>query len=221
MHDARERNLRRLFTSACALLLTWELWVGFTAPDVVAAASVNCDLGVWAMRFLIVTLALSPLSRWTRRPALKRWRRPLGLAAFAFTMAHAIHYVIYAHIWPDHLYILLIRPYLLVGVLATVLLLTLAATSTNKMVQRLSPKGWRRLHTIVYLALPLCMAHGLMAFWDPYGEAALHLVACIGLALARWGQGWAATGARWARTGVGVAATILRPTRRRLSTMGE
>ena len=194
-----ERLSRRLFAVLAAALLAVLLWKGLTGDGVVTAARVNCDLGVWSMRFLIATLTLSPLSRWTRRPSLKRWRRPFGLASFAFAMGHAIHYLIYAQVWPAHLHFLVVKPYLFVGCIATIMLATMAATSTNGMVRRLSPKVWRRLHTIVYLALPLSMIHGLLGFWDPYGEATVHMVACVLLAVVRWGPGWYGGAVRLAR----------------------
>lgn len=182
--------LRRLFVAAASGLLMALMWRGLSGEGVVTGSEVNCELGVWSMRFLIATLAISPISRWSRRPVLKRWRRPLGLASFAFAMGHAVQYLIYAQVWPDHLHFLIIRPYLFIGSIATVLLAMLAATSSNAMVRLLSPKVWKRLHAIVYVALPLSMIHGLLGFWDPRGEASLHILAGIILAVVRWGGAW-------------------------------
>jgi sulfoxide reductase heme-binding subunit YedZ len=183
----RSRWLRGAFALAVAALLGTLMWRGLSGAGVVTNAGINCALGVWSMRLLIATLAVSPISRWTRRPGLRLWRRPLGLASFAFAVGHAVQYVIYAQVWPSHLHFLVVKPYLFVGSVATVLLALLAATSTNAMVRRLSPRVWKRLHLAVYVALPLSLVHGLLGFWDPRGEASLHIAACVVLALARWG----------------------------------
>ena len=123
-------------------------------------------------------------------PALKRWRRLFGLAAFAFAAGHAFHYLIYAHIWPFSMHLLIVRPYLLIGVIAMVLLTTLAATSTDKMVRKLSPRAWRRLHTAIYLIVPLSVLHELMAYGEVIGEAGLYTLMIPVLALVRWTPQW-------------------------------
>ncbi len=191
IYGPRELWLRRAFMAGCTVLLAELMWQGLSV-DFIAGRDFSIALGLWSMRFLMITAAISPLSRLLRLPSLKRWRRPLGLAAFAFAMGHAIHYLVYAHIWPSALHLLIVRPYLLIGCIATVLLLVLAATSTDRMVRRLSPKSWRRLHTAIYLIVPLSVLHEVMAYGELLGEAGLYCVLTPLLALERWFPGPAA-----------------------------
>ncbi len=188
IYSVRELWLRRAFIAACTVLLVQLMWQGLSV-DFIAGRDFSIALGLWSMRFLMITAAISPLSRLLRLPSLKRWRRLLGLAAFAFAVGHALHYVIYAHIWPSSMHLLIVRPYLLVGCIATVLLLLLAATSTDKMVRRLSPKLWRRLHAAIYLIVPLSVLHEVMAYGELLGEAGLYCVLTPLLALERWRPG--------------------------------
>ena len=188
IYGPRELWLRRAFIAVCAVLLAELMWQGLSV-DFIAGRDFSIALGLWSMRFLMITVVISPVSRLLRRPSLKRWRRLLGLAAFAFAIGHAIHYVIYANIWPSSLHILILRPYLLVGCIATVLLLVLAATSTDNMVRRLSPRAWRRLHTAIYLIVPLSVLHEVMAYGELLGEAGLYCVLTPLLALERWFPG--------------------------------
>jgi sulfoxide reductase heme-binding subunit YedZ len=119
--------------------------------------------GDWTLRFLLITLAVTPLRRLTGWNAVIRVRRMLGLFAFFYAALHIISYV-----WLDQLFMwdLIIedvykRPYITVGVTAFMLLLPLALTSTNGMVRRLGGKRWQRLHQLVYVIAILGVVH----FW--------------------------------------------------------
>ena len=121
--------------------------------------------GGWALRFLIASLAVTPLLRLTGWGWLVRERRFLGLAAFAWTVIHLSVYTVvdwffdWSEIWKDirkHLYITL-------GMLAFVLLVPLALTSTQRAIRRLGGARWRSLHRLAYVAVLLGCLHYVWA----------------------------------------------------------
>lgn len=121
------------------------------------------NTGDWALYFLCITLAVTPLRKLTRWNWLVRLRRMLGLYAFFYV---ALHFTIF--FWLDHFFDvqemwadIVKRPFITVGVLAFVLLIPLAITSTNGMVRRLGGKRWQWLHRLTYVIVPL----GVLHFW--------------------------------------------------------
>lgn len=110
--------------------------------------------GEWTLRLLIVTLAITPLRHLTGWVWLTRLRRMVGLFAFFYLMLHFATYAVLdasldiAYIIED----VADRLYITAGFAALVMLVPLAATSTNAMVRRMGPVRWRRLHRIVYAA---------------------------------------------------------------------
>lgn len=107
--------------------------------------------GVWGLNFLLITLAVTPLRRLTGWGWLLRFRRMLGLFAFFYVL---MHFLIYAGL--DQRFDLraiiedvVERPYITVGFTALLLLIPLAATSTNAMMRRLG-RRWKQLHRLVY-----------------------------------------------------------------------
>ena len=110
--------------------------------------------GEWTLRLLLVTLAITPLRHLTGWVWLTRMRRMLGLFAFFYLMLHFATYAVLdasldlAYVIED----VADRLYITVGFAAFVMLVPLAATSTNAMVRRLGPLRWRRLHRLVYAA---------------------------------------------------------------------
>ena len=120
-------------------------------------------LGVWALRFLILTLAITPLRRLGLANWL-RWRRALGLLAFYYAVLHLTVYSVLDQgldlgaIWAD----IVKRPYITVGMLAFTLLVPLALTSNAPMIRRLGGAAWQRLHRLVYLAATAAVVHFIM-----------------------------------------------------------
>ena len=110
--------------------------------------------GEWTLRLLLATLAVTPLRHLTGWVWLTRLRRMLGLFAFFYLMLHFTTYAVLdasldlAYVIED----VADRLYITAGFAAFVMLVPLAATSTNAMVRRLGPLRWRRLHRIVYAA---------------------------------------------------------------------
>jgi len=135
-------------------------------PDLLGANPaefITRSLGDWCLRFLLITLAITPLRRITGWNWLLRLRRMLGLFAFFYGVVHFSSYIAFDHVF-DALAILkdiLKRPFITVGFTALVLLVPLAATSTNAMVRRLGAHNWRALHRLVY---PIA-ALGVLHFW--------------------------------------------------------
>ena len=158
------RFLKRVPTWAVYLLgilpAVWVIYGGLSAIDPVRA--IEWGLGLWAVRLLITTLFVSPL-RWVGLNLL-RFRRQLGLVAFAYVVLHFTAWLTidmglrWSQILPD----LYKRWYILVGMSALVLLIPLAVTSNNASIRLLGAKSWARLHKLAYLATGLGMLHFLM-----------------------------------------------------------
>ena len=127
-------------------------------------------LGLWALRFLILSLAVTPLRR-LGGPNLIRYRRTVGLLAFYYASLHLTVYVLLdqgldlAAIWAD----IVKRPYITVGMFAFVILVPLAVTSNNAMIRRLGGGAWQRLHRLVYVAAAAAAIHFVMVVkaWPP------------------------------------------------------
>jgi sulfoxide reductase heme-binding subunit YedZ len=120
-------------------------------------------LGLWALRFLILTLAITPLRR-LGGPNWVRYRRTLGLLAFYYAVMHLSVYLLLdkdldlAAIWAD----IVKRPYITVGMLAFTILVPLAVTSNSTSIRRLGGAAWARLHKLVYVAIAAAALHFIM-----------------------------------------------------------
>lgn len=125
--------------------------------------------GDWTLRFLCLTLAVTPLRQWTGWHALARLRRMLGLFTFFYGM---LHFACFA--WLDMgLDLAAIvkdipkRPFILVGTAALLLMVPLAATSFNRAIRALGAVRWQRLHRLVYAVALLGLLH---FFWMRSGK---------------------------------------------------
>ncbi len=110
--------------------------------------------GIWTLTFLMITLAVTPVRRLLGVGALVQMRRMLGLFAFFYASLHFLTYVVLDQFfaWGAIVEDIAKRPYITVGFASFVLLIPLAATSTDAMVRRLGGKRWQRLHRLVYVA---------------------------------------------------------------------
>ena len=143
--------------------------------------------GEWALRFLLITLSITPLRKITRKNALIRFRRMLGLFAFFYACLHFSTYLVLDQFfdWNEIVLDVAKRPYITVGFSAFVLLIPLAVTSTNKMAQRLG-NNWRRLHSLIYPIAILVIFHYLwLVKADILPPVIYGLILCLLLAL-RW-----------------------------------
>lgn len=119
------------------------------------------QLGLWALRFLAITLAISPAAKLLRQPWLVRYRRRIGLFAFAYVCLHLTTYVAIdqAFDWPTIGKDIAKRPYITIGMAAFALLIPLAITSADKLRRKLGPRRWKRLHQLIYLIAPMAVVH--------------------------------------------------------------
>ena len=117
--------------------------------------------GDWVLRFLCLTLAVTPLRQWANLPALARYRRMLGLFAFFYCVLHFLSYASLdmslsleqiARDIPK-------RPFALVGFTALLLMIPLAATSFNRAIKALGAARWQKLHRLVYAIVLLGLLH--------------------------------------------------------------
>lgn len=167
-------------------LLAWDLWRELQAPGAAFGAdpgeAITRYLGEWAIRALLIALAVSPAARALKRPRIVRYRRLCGLFAFAYALAHfAAYFALLAGLslgavledFAD-------RPYITVGIAALLCLAPLAITSTRGWQRRLG-RNWRRLHRLVYVIGALACLHLAWLSKGGYGEAALYSAILIAL----------------------------------------
>ncbi len=143
------------------LPLIWLCWLAW--QDRLGANPVETlshRTGDWSLRFLLLTLAVTPLRRLSGWNWLLRFRRMLGLFAFFYVCLHLGVYLIFDQFFDPSAILedIAKRPYITVGFAGFLLLIPLAATSTNGMIKRLG-RNWQRLHRLVYLIGMLGVVH--------------------------------------------------------------
>ena len=147
-------------------ILAWQFYdVWKTGSDALGAdpvAEIEHRLGLWALRLLLITLAITPLRQLSGQPVLIRFRRLLGLYAFFYASLHLAAYLglDLRGYWTQIFEEIAKRPYITVGFAAWLLLLPLAITSTTGWIRRLG-RNWARLHRLVYAIGVLAVLH----FW--------------------------------------------------------
>ena len=175
-------------------ILAWQFYdVWKTGGDTLGAdpvAEIEHRLGLWALRLLLITLAITPLRQLSGQPVLIRFRRLLGLYAFFYASLHLAAYLGLDRrgYWTQIFEEIAKRPYITVGFTAWLLLVPLALTSTQGWVRRLG-RNWIRLHRLVYVVGVLAILH----FWwlvksdirEPLLYAAL-LAVLLGWRGAKW-----------------------------------
>jgi sulfoxide reductase heme-binding subunit YedZ len=141
--------------------LVWRVFAGTLGVNPIE--TVTHLTGWWTLALLLVTLSVTPLRRLLNAPWLLRLRRMLGLFAFFYVCVHFSIWLVFDHFfdWRAVAADIVKRPYITFGFTAFVLLIPLAATSTNAMVKRLGAQQWQRLHRFVYLIAILGVLHFL------------------------------------------------------------
>ena len=152
-------------------------------------------LGESTLQLLCVALLITPLRVSTGWTSLARWRRPLGLAVFAHALLHAVAYAWLDQSWDVAALILDVwdRPFITVGMAATLFLLAMALTSWNGAIRALGARRWQALHRSVYAVAVLAVLH---FYWMRMGKNHFGEVWFYGLVLATL-LGWRAW--RWLR----------------------
>jgi sulfoxide reductase heme-binding subunit YedZ len=146
--------LARLITGA----FVYPEWLGSNPAEFITRAT-----GDWTLRFLLITLTVTPLRKLTGWGWLLRFRRMLGLFAFFYGVVHLSSYVSFDHVFEvgEIIKDIIKRPFITVGFGCLVLMLPLALTSANAMVRRLGARRWIALHRLIYIIAPL----GVLHFW--------------------------------------------------------
>ena len=149
--------------------------------------------GDWALRFLVIVLAVTPLRVIARLPALARFRRMLGLNMYFYALLHFLSYSGFDMGFDvaDMVQDIVKRPFILVGSLALLMLTPLAATSFNAAIKSLGAKRWQHLHRLVYAVAGLAILH---FFWmragkNDFAEVAVYaalLALLLGWRLRQW-----------------------------------
>jgi len=166
----RHRAAKPLLFAAALLPLAWLVYgifadaLGANPAEALIRAS-----GDWTLRFLCLTLAVTPLRQWTGWHALARLRRMLGLFTFFYGV---LHFLCFA--WLDMgfevdaiVHDIGKRPFILVGTAALLLMLPLAATSFDRAIKALGARRWQALHRAVYATAGLAVLH---FFWMRAGK---------------------------------------------------
>jgi sulfoxide reductase heme-binding subunit YedZ len=139
--------------------LGWGAWAGMLGANPIE--TITWETGIWTLRLVVCTIAVTPLRRLTGRNDLIRFRRMLGLFAFFYGTLHVLTYL-----WLDKFFAVdeilkdvYKRPFITAGVTAFSLMVPLALTSTSGMIRRLGGRFWRRLHQLVYVVAVAGVVH--------------------------------------------------------------
>jgi len=147
--------------------------------------------GKWALRFLALSLAVTPAVRLLRQGWLIRYRRTFGLLAFFYACTHLVIYAVLdvELTWSDMVEDVAKRLYITIGMTALVLLIPLAITSTKGWIRRMGSKRWNSLHRLVYVSSVLGLVHYWMSVKKDITEPAvfgLVFAALLGWRVWRW-----------------------------------
>jgi sulfoxide reductase heme-binding subunit YedZ len=144
-----------------AVLLAWGAWHDALGANPIS--EITHVTGDWTLRFILITLAITPLRKLTGWNAVIRYRRMLGLFGFFYASLHLLTYVVldqnlgWSYIFGD----IAKRPYITMGLLGFVLLIPLAITSTTGWIRRLGGKRWQQIHRLIYATA----VAGVVHFW--------------------------------------------------------
>ena len=171
----------------CLLPLTSLVWRGFYGDlGANVVETITHNTGDWTLRFLLITLSITPLRNWFGWSGLIRFRRMLGLFVFFYACCHfsiwfiADHGFDFAGMLED----IVKRPYISFGFSALLLLIPLAITSNNAMVKKLG-RRWKKLHQLVYLIVVLGVLHFLWLVKADYLEPGIYAAIAAILLLQR------------------------------------
>jgi sulfoxide reductase heme-binding subunit YedZ len=158
------KALKALVFLLCLTPFAGLIWGAFT-NDLGAnpVERITHTTGDWTLRFLLITLCITPLRHFTGWSAATRFRRMLGLFAFFYSCLHFTIYClsIQAFNWAAIGTDIAERPYITVGFTGFVLMIPLAITSTKKWIGRLGGKRWQMLHRLIYVSAIAGVLHYL------------------------------------------------------------
>lgn len=146
--------------------LLWDIAADNLGSNPIQA--IHIRLGDWSLRFLCLTLAITPIQTMTKWRGMAEYRQMLGLYAFFYATLHVLGYLLVDHagfwavIWID----ILQSSYIWMGVIAYIIVLLLAVTSPKSAKKRLG-KNWKKLHRLIYYAAAAAVIH---YFWQLKGN---------------------------------------------------
>ncbi|MDH5387791.1 MAG: sulfoxide reductase heme-binding subunit YedZ [Gammaproteobacteria bacterium] len=145
----------------CLVPLVWLVWGAIN--DTLGANPVEVmtrETGEWVLRFLLITLSITPARKILNLPWLIKLRRMLGLFVFFYAVMHFITYIWFDQYfnWSEIVKDVVKRPFITIGFAAFVLLIPLALTSNKIMIRRLK-KNWLVLHKLIYVIAVLGVLH--------------------------------------------------------------
>jgi sulfoxide reductase heme-binding subunit YedZ len=186
-----KRLLKPILFVVCLLPLALGIWDGFT--DQLGAnpiEEITHRTGDWTLRLLLLTLSATPARRLFGWSWPLRLRRMLGLYCFFYACLHFLTYLVLDQFfdWDEIVKDIIKRPYITVGFTAFVLLIPLAATSTNAMMRRLG-RRWGQLHQLVYVIAVFGVLHYLWLVKADYLQPLIYATILLFLLLVRaWYQ---------------------------------
>ncbi len=155
--------------------LVWRAFYGDLGANPIE--TITRDVGDWTLRFLLITIAVSPLRQWFGWTVILRFRRMLGLYVFFYAFCHFLIWFVADHSFDfsEMLEDIIKRPYITFGFSAFLLLVPLAVTSNQSMVRRLG-KRWKQLHRLTYAIVMLGVLHYLWQVKADYLEPGIYAV---------------------------------------------
>ncbi len=146
------------------------------------AETLQLETGGWALKFLVFTLAVTPLRRLTGWNRIIQYRRMLGLFAFFYATAHALSYLLFdlSFAFGAMLADVAKRPFITLGFLSFLLMIPLAVTSTRGWIRRLG-RRWQMLHRLIYLSAIFGVLHFLWKVKVATGEPVYYAIVVAGL----------------------------------------
>lgn len=164
------RNLKIALFIVCLLPVAWLVFALFTNQlGVNPIETLTRDTGTWALRFLLITLTVTPLRWLTGWNQIVAFRRMLGLYTFFYAVVHMLLYLGLDQFFDvgEIVKDIIKRPFITVGFLSFLALIPLAVTSSNKMIKRLGGQRWKQLHKLTYfIAVAGCLHFYMLARAD-------------------------------------------------------
>ena len=210
MTDATRRTVRLLIFAASLMPAAFMVWEASTNLNANPFRGIIRSTGFWSLRFLCLTLAITPVRWLTGWHSLVKFRRMMGLFSFFYGVVHTAAYIVFdraagldasirtqlvaatAHtlsaIGAD-----LLRPFFAIGLVALVLMAPLAATSTLGMIRCLGGRRWQALHRLAY---PAAVASVLHTYWPLFPRSPRYAMILSIVFVLRLGRAYARSYAR-------------------------